>query len=145
MKRPILLSFVLTAFVLTNCNNDDEKVPTIDAAQNSVVLNDFSIDVAGSVYFDLAAKTTNLQADIIDLTSSQSAITLAKCQADWKAAREVWEQSEAHLFGPVATAEIDPRIDTWPVNFTDLDAQLASANEFTDDYINGLDNALKGR
>ena len=39
---------------------------------------------------------------------------------------------------------IDPRIDTWPVNFTDLDAQLESDAEFTEAYIDDLEDALKG-
>src|SRR5262249_14942914 len=69
---------------------------------------------------------------------------LGKMQTSWKQAREAYEQSEAHLFGPVATEGIDPSIDTWPVNFTDLDKQLASGNQFTDEYIAGLDDALKG-
>ena len=47
-------------------------------------------------------------------------------------------------FWPVSTGNIDPRIDTWPVNFTDLEAQLASDNEFTEDYIDNLEDALKG-
>lgn len=48
------------------------------------------------------------------------------------------------LFGPVSTDNIDPRIDTWPVNFVDLEAQLASGNAFTAEYINNLEDALKG-
>jgi len=44
----------------------------------------------------------------------------------------------------VSTNEIDPRIDTWPVNFEDLESQLGSEEEFTEEYIDGLEDALKG-
>jgi len=146
MKRLILLSVVLTGLILANCKSDDDDnaVPAVDEAQNTLILSDFSVNVASAIYVDLATKTSNLQDDIIELTANPTDITLAKCQQDWKAAREVWEQSEAHLFGPVATEDIDPRIDTWPVNFVDLDQQLASDNEFTAEYVNSLDAALKG-
>lgn len=144
MKRFNLLAVALACVVLTNCKDDDDKVPSIDAAENSTILQGFATNVALPVYGSLATATTNLEADIITLTTSKSNIDLAKCQNDWKSARLLWEQSEAHLFGPVATDEIDPRIDTWPVNFVDLEAQLSSDKEFTEEYIDGLDHALKG-
>jgi putative iron-regulated protein len=52
--------------------------------------------------------------------------------------------TEAWLFGPVEQNNIDPRIDTWPVDFNALDAILANNDELTDTYIDGLEDALKG-
>lgn len=144
MKRSILLYVVLAGFVTMSCKDDNDSVPAVNETQNSAILTSFSAVIAASVYTDLAANTTNLYANVLDLVEDPSDVNLAKCQASWKSSREVWEQSEAHLFGPVATEEIDPRIDTWPVNFVDLDAQLASDNEFTEEYVNNLDAALKG-
>jgi putative iron-regulated protein len=144
MKRFTILSVVLAGVVLMNCKDDNDSVAAVDSGENSVLLTDFSTDVAASVYVNLSASTTELNANVASFVESKSDADLAKVQASWKKARETWEQSEAHLFGPVATDEIDPRIDTWPVNFTDLDAQLSSDHEFTSDYIDGLDNALKG-
>lgn len=145
MKRfNILFSGVVAALVLMNCSSDDDTVAAIDAGENTTVLVDFSTKVAASVYTDLGAKTTKLKTDVSAFTADQTDEKLTTAKASWKSARETWEQSEAHLFGPVATDEIDPRIDTWPVNFVDLDAQLNSENEFTASYINGLDDALKG-
>jgi predicted lipoprotein len=56
-----------------------------------------------------------------------------------------WEQSEAFLFGPVATMELDPAIDSWPVNFVDIDSVINDTeNVFTEEFINSLDPTLKG-
>lgn len=145
MKRVnILICVASIAIVMMNCTSDDDKIAAIDEGENTTVLVDFSTKVAASVYTDLASKTTKLKTDVTDLTSDPTEAKLTAAKASWKAARETWEQSEAHLFGPVSTEEIDPRIDTWPVNFVDLDSVLASKNEFTANYINGLDDALKG-
>jgi len=144
MKRiSILLSVVMTGVVLMNCKDDNDNIAAVDTGENSVVLTSFSTN-ATSTYASLSAATITLQSNVQSFVQSGSDADLTKIQAQWKAAREIWEQSEAHLFGPVATEDIDPRIDTWPVNFTDLDQQLASDNEFTADYIDGLQEALKG-
>ncbi|MEI9920215.1 MAG: imelysin family protein [Bacteroidota bacterium] len=145
MKRVTLLLSVLAAGVVwTSCSDNNDNVPAIDKTENTVILTDFSAQVAVPIYTNLAAKAASLYSDVQALNTSKSATDLAKAQTDWKGARELYEQSEAHLFGPVATDEVDPRIDTWPVNFTDLDQQLASGNTFTAEYIDGLDDALKG-
>jgi putative iron-regulated protein len=144
MKCLTLFTFAATAIALTNCSDNNDNVPVINPTANSAILADFSAQVAVPIYTSLAVKASSLFGDVQALNTSLSQADLEKAQADWKAARELYEQSEAHLFGPVATDEVDPRIDTWPVNFTDLDQQLASGNAFTEDYIRGLDDALKG-
>ncbi len=58
--------------------------------------------------------------------------------------REVWEQSEAFLFGPVSTENIDPSTDTWPVDYLSLDSLLSTGNAFTQSYVNALGDELKG-
>jgi putative iron-regulated protein len=144
MKRITLLSVAMAGLVLTGCQDNNANVPTIDKTKNSAILTDFSAQVAVPIYTDLAAKASSLYSDVQSLSTSTSQTDFAKAQTDWKGARELYEQSEAHLFGPVATENVDPRIDTWPVNFTDLDQQLASGHAFTTEYIDGLDDALKG-
>ena len=144
MKRIALLSAAVAGLALSNCQDHNDNVPTIDKTANSAILTDFSAQVAVPIYTNLAAKASSLYDDVQSLNTSKSQTDLAKAQADWKGARELYEQSEAHLFGPVATENVDPRIDTWPVNFTDLDQQLASGHAFTPEYIDGLDDALKG-
>lgn len=49
----------------------------------------------------------------------------AACQA-WLDARKWWEYSEAFLLGPATVKGIDPHIDSWPLDKTQLDALLSS-------------------
>jgi uncharacterized iron-regulated protein len=69
---------------------------------------------------------------------------LANVRQAWREARVPWEKSEGFLFGPVDQQGIDPSIDSWPVNETDLDAVLESGQTLTKSYIDGLDGTLKG-
>ncbi|MBL0744083.1 imelysin family protein [Chryseolinea lacunae] len=129
---------------LANCSSD-ESTPAVNTELNAQVLTEFSTNLPQTVYGSLASKTSTLYDQVVALsTDGATDAELNAARTTWKQAREAWEQSEAFLFGPVSTEDIDPRIDTWPVNFQDLDAQLASENEFTEAYIDDLDDALKG-
>ena len=144
MKKIYILPFAFTLLAFTACKDDNNEVPAIDETLNSKILSDFSLAVASATYTELQAKTAQLNTQLATFKSNPSDVNLKIMQSSWKDARTVWEQTEAHLFGPVSTENIDPRLDTWPVNFTDLDAQLSSNNAFTESYIDNLDDALKG-
>lgn len=45
----------------------------------------------------------------------------------WRAMRKQWEQSEAFLYGPAASHNIDPHIDSWPLDFNAMNALLHDA------------------
>ena len=44
--------------------------------------------------------------------------------ASWRLMRKSWEQSEAFLYGPAFTHNIDPHIDSWPLDFNAMNALL---------------------
>ena len=56
----------------------------------------------------------------------------AACQ-QWKETRVPWEESEAFLFGPVANQQIDPHLDSWPLNQTNINAILSGSIKWTDE------------
>lgn len=147
MKISYIKTFLVSAawIVVSACSDDNDNSSQVNATLNTEVLASFSATIALPVYTDLAAKTSTLYDQVLALkTDGATDAELEACRTTWKQARQIWEQSESFLFGPVSTNNIDPRIDTWPVNFTDLDAQLNSDNEFTEAYINNLEDALKG-
>lgn len=45
----------------------------------------------------------------------------------WRTMRKYWEQSEAFLYGPAAAHNIDPHIDSWPLDFNAMNALLHDA------------------
>ena len=44
--------------------------------------------------------------------------------ASWRLMRKYWEQSEAFLYGPAFHHAIDPHIDSWPLDFNQMNALL---------------------
>ena len=71
--------------------------------------------------------------------------------ASWRAMRKHWEQSEAFLYGPASAHNIDPHIDSWPLDFNAMNAllhdsvRMAAIEEEGGAYVGDkLGYALKG-
>lgn len=143
--RYTLFTIAILSISLGACKKDPETTEEIISTDlQREILEEFTTNVAIDIYSELATHTEILDENITLLVSETSENNLNVCRQNWKDARLAWERSEAFLFGPVATENIDPRIDTWPVNFQDLEGELASSNAFTAEYIDGLQDALKG-
>jgi predicted lipoprotein len=95
-------------------------------------------------YRALAERAGTLDAAARALAASPTAEHLEAARAAWKEARTAWEQSESHLLGPVKEQEIDPALDSWPVNRTDLDKVLASDVALDAAFVTGQQPTLKG-
>ena len=81
------------------------------------VLKNLVSNVIVPTYTELADDVEDLEKTLNGLTVntiSQSQINEA-CD-DFKDARENWERSEAFLMGAASDFEIDPTIDSWPLN-----------------------------
>jgi len=139
-----LIAASILVLTLVSCNKDDNNDDHVAAVTDQQVMNEFANTVAYGAYKELSTATQNMHQDIIAFQTNPTAAGLTTCQADWKAVRKTWEQTEAFLFGPAATENIDPRIDTWPVNFVDLETIISSTDVLDETYINALDDALKG-
>lgn len=140
MKKYIAIAICAVTFA--SCKDDDNNVD--QNALQTQILSDFSSNISQATYTELAAKTSALYDASVTMKNTPNDANLLACKNLWKEARLVWEKSESFLFGPVATESIDPRIDTWPVNFTDLDSVLASSATLDASYVNGLEDALRG-
>lgn len=88
-------------------------------------------------------KAVNEDNDYTDLMK-QAGIT-------WRQMRKYWEQSEAFLFGPAAAHNIDPHIDSWPLDYNAMNsllsnqAQMSQIEEEGGAYVGDkLGYALKG-
>lgn len=144
--RFIPATLAVATLLFSACKKDEADAPSAAStpASTTEILGAFASNVATPNYADLAALAGTLHSDITAFIADPTDARLATCRQDWRNARSSWEQSEACLFGPVSTENIDPRIDTWPVNFTDLEAQLTGTATFDASYIDGLEDALKG-
>ncbi|MBI1224212.1 MAG: imelysin [Bacteroidetes bacterium] len=135
---PIFI-LILLAF---GCSDDDTKVTPSD--DHSAIIANIADDVIISTYADLDAKAGSLLTSLNTLEASPTAPNLEAARQAWRDARRPWELSEGFLYGPVDTKGLDPSMDSWPVNQTDLDNVLASSNNLTKEYLDGLDGTLKG-
>ena len=111
----------------------------------SAILEGFAEETVLLTYRQLANEAAELHALIEVLAATVNGDNLEAAQAAWRETRVPWEASEGFLFGPVDELGLDPRLDSWPVNKTDLDNILDSSADLTDpDVIALLDNTVKG-
>ncbi len=145
ISLPIVF-FALLSFASCKKDDSDKENTTPDTATlQGQILTDFTKNIAEANLTDLSVKASLLNDAIMAFVAGPSQAGLQSVQQNWYATRVSWEQSEAFLFGPVATLELDPAIDSWPVNFVDIDNVINdSTNEFTQGFIDSLDPTLKG-
>jgi putative iron-regulated protein len=144
MKKALQYSFVVLAITaISSCSKSDDTT-TDTATLKTTILADASVKVCTGSYEDMYSKSTALLNAVTTLNTTTTDANLTSCRQLWKDVRTTWEQSESWLFGPVSTNDIDPRIDTWPVDFNALDAILASSATLNEAYVDGLADALKG-
>lgn len=120
---------------MTSCNNtnngdvDSPKETALKAAMTPYVNN-----TVIATYKSLSDATIKLYADCQNIFDKFEAKTLTdadvKAAAEsWTAARRYWELSEAFLYGPAANHNIDPHIDSWPLDKDGMDAMLGNADQ----------------
>lgn len=136
-KKWIVLSLSLLSFILfTNCSSNDsnDDVPSSNDNLYTQVLKN-EANIMTTIYSDLAQKSKLLKKAVDNLTIGDEA-ALQKAKDAWVATRSPWEKSEAFLkFGPVENDGIDPAIDSWPVNVTEIDAIFNSGIPITEDLL----------
>ncbi len=130
-------------FNITSCKKKSSSSTDI-ASLKKDILYDISTNVCTASYLKMHDQCIELEQSISDLQSATTEANLQTCRTRWKAVRETWEKTESWLFGPISANNIDPRIDTWPVDFNAIDSVLQTSNAFTPTYIDNLEDALKG-
>lgn len=75
-------------------------------------------------YTALGTEADKLVTALTALKNNPSAATVTAARDQWRATRAPWEAGEGHIFGPVDTLGVDPKVDSWPVNKNQLDGAL---------------------
>lgn len=133
--KKITMALLLTAipFSLASCGDDPEN------AENNLTAKDNAISAAATEYVDFTVLPTykdmaDAAIELHDLClvmqQKHEAGTLSEADIKvagdaWKKSRKSWELSEAFLFGPAANHNIDPHIDSWPLDKAAMDDLLA--------------------
>lgn len=112
----------IAAVGFSACSDDDDPV---DDGGNSeeleAVVKVYVNDVIYPTYKSLAANAEKLANASSTLYKAAEAGTMTQAQIDaaceaFKDARLEWERSEAFLYGAASDKDIDPHIDSWPLD-----------------------------
>lgn len=126
----IALAVGLSFAVISCDDNDDPKTNTdkdLDATQVAT-LAQYVDNVVVTTYKNLADAALEMQNAVAKL-HTEGGLTQENVKAacdTWIKARKYWEQSEAFLYGAAGDYNIDPHIDSWPLDKTQLDNLLAN-------------------
>ncbi|MDE6270873.1 MAG: hypothetical protein K2M12_08505 [Muribaculaceae bacterium] len=134
MKTSKLLILALSAVSLAACSDSNDEPNNI----NELSKKEQALKAATEAYVDhtvlptykaMADAAVTMRGLCHTMQQKHSAGTLAesdiKAAGDaWKLARKNWELSEAFLFGPAANHNIDPHIDSWPLDKAAMDNLL---------------------
>lgn len=123
----------------TACGDDDDDNGggggNVTTDQLKTATEAYLDNVVYPIYSNLANKADDLYNKIAALKTklkggnkaTQSEID--NICADYKNARDWWEKSEAFLFGAASDFDIDPHIDTWPLDLPVLAEDLKDNNK----------------
>lgn len=135
MKKINTILFAAAALTLGACSDDDSNgsgAASLDPQEAALkaVVTDYVDNTVVPTYRGLADASMRL-ADICDAMCEAGPAGLTEAQVRsageaWIEARRYWELSEAWLFGAAADYNIDPHIDTWPLDKAAMQAMLAN-------------------
>jgi putative iron-regulated protein len=100
--------------------------------QGEIILHQLTDVVVVGTYQRLAEAGLHLQ-QLAQNTPVPTEESVSQLKEAWKDARTFWEQTEGFLFGPVDFEEIDPALDSWPLDQTSIDEYLNSSDTIDQD------------
>jgi predicted lipoprotein len=148
MKKTLifLFSFAGLLFMILSCSkNDSNDEKPIDNYDFTDIIASFTDDVVVKDYADMKNASEELydNVDAFIQTGSQSDLD-ASC-ASWRKTRIYYESGEAFIFGPATFETLDPMLDSWPLDQSQLQQVIDSKLELTADKVrNGLGYTLRG-
>jgi putative iron-regulated protein len=149
MNKKTITIFFATIILLIfsqGCSKTDNPASSDNSEYDfSPIINDFTDKVVVATYLDLKNKTEDLKNKCEVLMNDSTQANLDAAADAWRNARKAWESSEGFLFGPVSFLSLDPSMDTWPLDESQLQNVLKSDFDLTPDFIrNGLGYSLRG-
>ncbi len=139
--RSNVLVWIFLSSILGGCSDDGQIIPQDDY---SLELENTANTVILKTYENLASLAESLEQSVQQLNMQPDQFHLETAREAWVAARSPWEQSEGFLFGPVDQEGLDPSLDSWPVNVTDLNNLLNSGSDLTIEFLHQQEGTLKG-
>ena len=138
--------FILLSALFAACSDDNDTDDGLGPEYDyTKILEDYVDNTVVPTYAAMKDNSMLLLASSGKFLASGSQSDLDEACANWKATRKPWECSEAFLFGPASFKSLDPLLDSWPLDQTQLDNVLAGNQELTADFVrNSLGSGLRG-
>lgn len=141
------LTLLLGVAVLSSCGDNDNNsdiTPTVEY-DYSTIIDDYVDLTIVPTYESMKDNSKDLLAKVEAYNSDRTSANFDAVADAWKATRAPWEKSESFLFGPAGDKNLDPLLDSWPVDETQLDNVLASDQELTPEFVSeGLGYVTRG-
>jgi predicted lipoprotein len=148
LKYSVIALALISSLAACGGSGSDDAVVVEPETGFSFVADEMIInltdDVIVSGYSILADRGAALLLATQTLVATPTQENLEAAQAAWKSARQPWEQGESHIFGPVDSLGIDPHLDSWPLNTTDLQTVLANSSGFSAETIKIWNDDVQG-
>jgi len=149
MKKTHFIFYALIAAVLVFTGCEDEEVNNVGSQAEQYdftsALNDYVDKTVIPTYQDMKDNAILLASKTKEFEASGKQEDLNAACDYWVETREPWEASEAFLFGPAAFNNLDPLLDSWPLDQNQLQQVLDGDQELTADFVrDGLGAVLRG-
>jgi len=140
------LLVLLLALTIAACSDDSGgTIVQPEETDYTQILNDYTDLTVLATYNDMMTNAEELNAAVTLFSESSTQDNLNAACEKWRQTRKPWEQSEAFLFGPAAFLSLDPSLDSWPLDQSQLENVLKSPNELTPEFVkDGLGQILRG-
>jgi len=145
----LILTGGLALFTVACSENDDVTDTDLQDEKITEVITAYTNKTVIKTYENMASNAISLVDVIQNFGTELSDAEVEAAAEAWKDTREYWEKSEAFLFGPAAFNNLDPLLDSWPLDKDQLDQVLADVEDnkiaMSSDYVrNSLGSSLRG-
>jgi len=133
-----LIAVLFAAFSFVSCEDESGSGDGTDDGYGydfSNIIKTYVDNVVVATYTDMKDRATDLYDAVVVYEEEQMQDNLNAVCAAWRAMRIPWEQSEGFLFGPADLLNLDPSLDSWPLDKGSIDRILNSNLEITSDAI----------
>jgi uncharacterized iron-regulated protein len=106
---------------------------TDDDAAYTAILEKYVDDIVVATYKDMKDKAKVLRDAVKSFVAEPSQDRLEAAAVAWRATRVPWEQSESFLYGPADVLSLDPSLDSWPLDQSNIYTILSDSKESVED------------
>ena len=123
----VTLAGMTFGFAACSDSNDDPDPNQLDSKKTAIITQ-YVNGVVVPTYKSLADEANELADLCQQLRENPTQSKVQLCCDKWISARKYWELSEAFLYGAAADYNIDPHIDSWPLQKSQLDNILNNSS-----------------